>query len=148
MDTRARRSQHAMKRWWRVVPFTLALTITLVSVTPAAPSGLAAGPIHTHSGRVVAIDVARGVLLLDEVGPWNAKARAVQMIRRTILLLPTTDYVIALRANPREGFPGSFIEGQMDPEAIEPGSVVTVECLHEGPRLIARTVTLVSTADP
>jgi len=138
-------AEQLMRQRW-VVPLALAL-ITLLGVSAGIPSGSAAHEMKTHSGTVVAIDIVRGVLVIDEVGPWRARS-GVSRIRRTVLLMPGTDFLIAVRVNPHEGFPGSFVEGQMDPEAIEPGAMVTIECLHDGPRLIARTVTLVSTADP
>ena len=98
-----------------------------------------------HTGRVVSIDLEQRRLVLDEVGLWRPGS-AIQPIRRTIELTAKTDFIITLRANPPDGYPGQFIEGELYVEGIEPGDVVTVDCLHDGRRLIARTVTVLSSS--
>ena len=127
-----------MIRWSRAG--ILATVLVMIAIPAMAEQASA-----KHTGIVVAVDLAQRRLVLDEVGPWRPGAGA-QTTRRTIVLTSTTDFLITLRANPQDGFLGQFIEGEMEAEGIEAGDVVTIDCLHDGPRLIARTITLVSQA--
>lgn len=124
----------------------VSIVLTLVLVVAGHGTALAAGPVK-YSGRIVVIDITRGRLIIDEIGR-QVPGRFAEVIRRTIVLTPTTDYLIALRANPLGGFPGDFIAGQLESDDMEVGDLVTADCLRDGSRLIARTVTLVETARP
>src|SRR5690348_15088033 len=96
-----------------------------------------------HTGTLVAIELQQRRPVLDEIGR-SRPGGVVQPIRRTIHLTASTEFIITLRANPQDGFPGQFIEGELDAEAIERGDVVTADCLNDGRRLIARTITVLS----
>jgi hypothetical protein len=96
-----------------------------------------------YTGTVLAIDRARGQLVLGEVGPW--REGVTQRIRRTITLTGQTEYTIGFRANPPGGFPGEFIEGPLRPGDIEAGDVVTVLCRKDGRRLVALKIVFADT---
>jgi hypothetical protein len=110
---------------------SLASAIVLV----AAGQPVVAEQMVKYSGTVLAIDVAHGQLVLEEVGPW--REGVAQRTRRTIALMPETEYAIGLRANPPGGFPGEFIEGPLHPTDIEVGDMITVLCRKDGHRPVA-----------
>ena len=119
--------------------------VAMALVAAVAMPAVAEQPSTKHTGVVVAIDLEQRRLVLNEVGLWRPGA-AIQPIRRTIELTARTDFFITLRANPQDGYPGQFIEGELDATGIEAGDVVTVDCLHDGQRLIARTITVLSSS--
>jgi hypothetical protein len=114
------------------------LLFSLMIVLVAAGTHVvnAADPVR-HSGRILAIDSARGQLVIEEVGPWQVRDGVTQMIRRTIMVTPTTQIAIMMRANPAGGFAGDFIEGRLDADDLEIGDFVTAECRRQGSRLVA-----------
>lgn len=114
----------------------LVLGLLLASVAAAAP------PPVRHSGTVVSIDPARGVLVLAEVGPWRLDRGATVVTRRTIVLTPATKVDTFIRVNAPGAFAGDFIEVALDAADVSPGDVVTVECRHEAGRLVALRVTV------
>ena len=126
-----------MTGWGRIGMVVVAL------VAAVAMPAMAEQASTKHTGVVVAIDLEQRRLVLNEVGLWRPGS-AIQPIRLTIELTARTDFIITLRANPEDGYPGQFIEGGLDATGIEAGDVVTVDCLHDGRRLIARTITVVS----
>jgi hypothetical protein len=117
--------------------------VAVALVMAVAMPAMAQQASSKHTGTVVAIDLEQRRLVLDEIGP-SRPGGVVQPTRRTIHLTASTEFIITLRANPQDGFPGQFIEGELDAEAIERGDLVTADCLHDGRRLIARTVTLLT----
>jgi hypothetical protein len=81
--------------------------------------------------------------VLAEVGPWSTRNKATVITYRTITLVDETQYALAVR---EEGtgaaFPGSFVEYPVGPEAVRLNDYVTVECRHEGKRLVAVRITV------
>jgi hypothetical protein len=127
------------RTWW------LALAMVLLGI---GGHPVAAADIFKHSGTVVAIDIARGQLVLDEVGPWQVRDGVAQMTRRTIVLTPVTAFAIVLRASPAGGFPGALVASPLAANAVIAGDVITVDCRHDGSRFVALKVTVAETADP
>lgn len=116
------------------------LAVSLVLVAAASQPSVAAESVK-HSGTILEMDAGRGRLVLEEVGPWQVRDGVTQVIRRTIVLTAATRFAIALRANAPDGFAGAFVEGTLDPAALEVGDLITAECRHDGRRIVALKIT-------
>ena len=123
------------------------LSLTMLLLGAGAQVAIGAEPVR-HSGRILAIDTARGRLVLEEVGPWQVRDGVTQVIRRTITLTPTTEAAIVTRGNPAGGFASDFIEGRLDVDNLDVGDFVTVECRREGPRLVAVKIIVPDVTEP
>jgi hypothetical protein len=107
----------------------------------AAPAG--AGEVMKHSGRITSISDGAGTFVLAEVGPWRVRDGATVITNRTITLVPETRYAVVARADAApSGYAGDFVETSVGPEKVYLGDSVTVECLHEGTRLVALKITV------
>lgn len=109
--------------------------------------GLASGEppvIVKHSGTVVTVDSARSVFVLAEVGPWRVDAGRTVITERRIALTESTE-VTYVRRDDAEAFPGDFLETRLGARELMTGDFVTVECRHEGQRLVAVKVTVCET---
>jgi len=103
-----------------------------------------------HSGSIVFIAEDARSFVLAEVGPWQVRDGATVITYRTITVTPETEFAYVVRADPApSGFPGDFVETPLGPEAVYLDDYVTVDCRHEGKRLVALkiTVTEVPAAD-
>ena len=119
--------------------------VMLFALLIGSAGPLVAAPARArHSGTVVLIDVEHGVLVVDEVGPWRVEQGRTVTTRLWIELTPDTPINTYIRVNAPDRFAGDFIEVALDAADLTPGDVVTVDCRHEGNRLIAAAVTLVA----
>lgn len=116
----------------------LLLSLMIGGVGPAA----AAPAVVRHTGTVVFIDAERGVLILDEVGPWRVKNGRTVTTRLTIDLTRETRVNTFIRVNVPDRFAGDFLEVVLDAHDVTMGDVVTIDCRHEAGRLVAETMTL------
>ena len=108
-------------------------------------SAASASPAQTmkHSGTIVAIADDGKTFVLAEVGPWRGRNGATVVTRCTITLTPETEFAIAARhVEPPGGFPGEFVETPLGPDGVYLYDYVTVDCLHEGKRLVALKLTV------
>lgn len=107
----------------------------------AMPTAVAE-PVYRHSGTVVAI-VDRG-MVVEEVGPWKVVNGRTQ-VRRLVITVPRRTPITGVVRDEEapSGFVGDFIEVWAGFGDIRLGDFVTVECVHEGARMIARRVTIV-----
>lgn len=108
-------------------------------------AGLAApattGERLKHSGTIVSIDEAAATFVLAEVGRWEKRGTLVSY--RTIVITPATGFAIVARADvPPSGFVGDFVELAIERGGLYPDDFVTVDCAHEGNRLVALKVTV------
>ena len=117
------------------------IALTLAVALAASTAAGAAGTTR-HSGTVLSIDPQRGVLVLGEIGPWRVKHGETVVTRRRISLTPETKFDVFVRVNVPGRFAGDYIEVALDPTDVAPGDFVTAECVREGGRLVARTVTV------
>lgn len=121
--------------------------ITFVSVLIALlglAAAASAGERMKHTGSIVAIADDGKSFVLAEVGPWRVRDGATSVTYRTITLAQGTAYAIAVRAAaPPSGFPGDFVEILVNPKFVYLHDSVTVDCLHEGPRLVALKITVI-----
>jgi len=66
---------------------------------------------------------------------------------RTITLAPETEFAIVARADTAPtGFPGDFVETRLGPEGVYLNDHVTVDCRHEGKRLVALKIIVIEPA--
>lgn len=117
------------------------LTGILVALITSATVAFAAdGPVYKHSGSVLAYDLADGTLVLGEVGPWKTERGVTKLTERRIELTRDTEYVFVRRADAANGFEGDFVEEPLPPELVMLDDFVTIECEHQGSRMIALRV--------
>jgi hypothetical protein len=91
-----------------------------------------------HSGSIVSIAEDARTFVLAEVGPWQTRDGATVITYRTITLAPETELAIVARDEaPPSGFPGDFVETVLGPDGVYLNDYVTVDCRHEGQRMIA-----------
>ena len=105
--------------------------------------GLMAPPVHAderRSGRVMGIDDRVGMILIEEVGPWQVRKGVTQVTRHTIVVLPSTKIVSHIRVNVGGRFGGDFIEVPLNLSDVALGDFVTVECRRERGQLIASSI--------
>ena len=96
-----------------------------------------------HSGSIVSIAEDGRAFVLAEVGPWQRRDGATVVTHRTITLVPETEFAVVGRADPApSGFGGDFVEMAVGPEEVYLNDYVTVDCRHEGKRLVALKITV------
>jgi hypothetical protein len=116
--------------------------ITLVALLAFA-GATGAQETMKHSGSVVALDERAGKLVMNEVGPWQVSAGRTTLTTLTIDVTPETEFAIASRdVGPTGGSLGPYVVRPIAAWAIYTGDYVTVDCRHEGKRLIATAVTV------
>jgi hypothetical protein len=74
---------------WLLVPLLLALAFV---------EWAAGTDTVRHSGMLAAVDLGKGTIVVDEVGPWRVKDGITQVTRRTFVVPPTTEVTVARRA--------------------------------------------------
>jgi hypothetical protein len=102
-----------------------------------------------HSGSVVSIDEAKGMLVLAEIGPWMVREGKTVITYRTITLTPDTAFAIASRDYATlEAWPGQFVENALPAGSIYANDYVTIDCLHKGTQQIALKITVSEVGEP
>ena len=105
--------------------------------------GLMAPAVHAderRSGRVRGIDDRVGMILIEEVGPWQVRKGVTQVTRHTIVVLPSTKIASHIRVNVPGRFAGDFIEVPLTLSDVALGDFVTVECRRERGQVIALSI--------
>ena len=103
-----------------------------------------AGDVVKHSGTIVAFDEKTDTIVLAEVGPWQVRDGATVVTKRRITLTPDTELAIVFRAEePASGFAGEYVEAPLERAGVYVEDYVTVECRHEGGRMIALKIIVV-----
>lgn len=113
-----------------------------------AVEGVPGAQTVRYSGTLVTLDAERGTAVIEEVGPWQVKDSRIQVIRRTLVLTPATEYTLFMRVNAPDGFPGAFIEGALEAGDLAPGDFVTAECRLERGKLVAVKISWADPAEP
>jgi hypothetical protein len=147
-----------MKRLGHVV--IPSILMILVGLTASA----SAGERVKHSGVIVSIaddqnDFAlfphltvfgkARTFLLAELGPWQVRNGATVITYRTITLAPETEFAMVARADAApSGFGGDFVETRLGPEGVYLNDYVTIDCRHEGKRLVAVKITVTELLAP
>jgi hypothetical protein len=115
----------------------------LLAVLPGLIASASAGERMKHSGSIVAIADDGRTFVLAEVGPWQVRRGATVVTRRTITLEPETEFsIVAREVETSSGFLGDFVETRLGPDGVYLNDYVTVDCRHEGRRLIALKITV------
>ena len=116
------------------------MLVTLVGLTASA----GAADTLKHSGSIVSIAEDAKTFVLAEVGPWQVRDGATVITYRTITLAPETEFAIVARADAApSGFKGDFVETRLGPEGVYLNDYVTIDCRHEGKRLVALKITVI-----
>jgi hypothetical protein len=116
----------------------LVLAFGLLLAVPIAD----AARTTAYSGTVAAIDPQGGVLLLDEIGPWQVTQGRTVLTRRMVTITPDTKFNTFIRVSIPGGFPGEFLEVGLDAGDVTPGDFATAECVVDRGRLVAVRVTI------
>jgi hypothetical protein len=120
-----------------IATFAVTLVLGLAHAAPAADT-------FKHTGTIADFDDRTGTIVLAEVGPWRGGEGAAVVTSRRIAVTRDTAFAIVFRAeDPATGFGGDFVEVPLEAAGVYVGDVVTVECLQDGPRVIARKITVV-----
>jgi hypothetical protein len=121
----------------------LRLCASIIAIVLALAGPAVAGDRVKHSGSIVSIADDGATFVLAEVGPWRVRAGATVLTYRTITLMPTTEFTIVARAYAApSGLAGDFVEVQIESGGIYLDDYVTVDCQHEGRRLVALKITV------
>ena len=99
-----------------------------------------------HSGSIVSVAEHAKAFVLAEVGPWRVRKGVTVITYRTIALTPETEFAIVARATAPGGFAGDLVESRLGPEDVYVNDYVTVDCRHEGKRLVALKITVTEPA--
>jgi hypothetical protein len=129
----------------RLGHITLAAIFLILAglILPGLTASARAGERVKHSGSIVSIAADSKTFVLAEVGPWQVRKGATVITYRTITLAPETGYAIVVRTDQApSGFPGDFVETPIGPESVYLHDYVTVDCRHEGKRLMALKITV------
>jgi len=118
---------------------SLILFASAVLLTSPPVVSAAADEMVTHYGTVVAIEIRGGQLVFDEI---VGRGGVTETIRHTVELIPATRFVFASRMDEPCDLVGRGVERSLDAVFVEVGDGITVECRHEGARLIAVKVTV------
>jgi hypothetical protein len=111
-----------------------ALTVLAV-VAPAIP-GWGEARDGKYSGTVVAVDRTAGTIVVEGMGPWQIKEGVTQLERRTIGVMPSTEFVRLKRATgpAPSGWVGDFVESALPGWQVKPGDWVIVTLEPDGKR--------------
>jgi hypothetical protein len=127
------------------LPYVVAVLVVAglinASVVAAAPAGSAT---VRHSGIVTSVDPASGTLTLQEMGPWKSPATKVTQL--SIALQPTTTVGLVERSTGvgDGGWPGAYVESPLKPADLRAGDFATVSTVHDGGRLVAVSIDVVT----
>ena len=107
-------------------------------------ASVSAGEVMKHSGVIVAIADDARTFMLAEVGPWQVRHGTTVVTHQIITLLPDTQFTMVGRFDDApSGFKSDFVEVPLGPDAVYLNDYVTVECRHEGSRMLALKITVV-----
>jgi hypothetical protein len=119
------------------------LLIAVICLGLLAPGSWA---VERRSGRVIAVDVESGTIVIDEVGPWRVDKGVTQVTRHLIAVTPSTSIMSHIRVNVPGRFGDDFIEVPLELGDVARGDFVTVECRREGGRLVASSIAVAEQA--
>jgi hypothetical protein len=105
----------------------IAAAIVLAVIAPVT-RGWSDGRGGNYSGTVVTVDQAAGRIVIEGMGPWQVKEGVTQFERRTIRILPSTEFVKITRATgpAPSGWVGDFLESALPAWQVKAGDWVTV----------------------
>lgn len=100
-----------------------------------------------YSGTVTAVDRAARTIVVEGMGPWRVKDGVTQLERRTIGVVPSTEFMRLKRATgvAPSGWTGDFVESALPEWQVKPGDWVTVTVKPDGTQM---TAIRIDVADP
>ena len=129
---------------WRVLTGLVVSALVLAGIVLVTGAG---HPAMRHSGTIVGLEGDGQAFVLAEIAPWPSGDAT--RTRSRVELTNATAFVVARRTiDATTGSPGEFVETAASRAELVPSRFVTVECEHDGPRMIARTVTVVHMEEP
>ena len=116
-------------------------TVMVIAASAIPGLGSDAGQAK-YSGTVVAVDRAAGTIVVEGMGPWRIKDGVTQLQRRTIGVVPSTEFVRLKRATGAapSGWAGDFVESALPEWQVKPGDWVTVTAKADGARMTAARI--------
>ncbi len=113
----------------------IAALTALAVVAPAIP-GWSDARGGKYSGTVVAVNQTAGTIVVEGMGPWRVKEGVTQVERRTIGVMPSTEFVRLKRATglAPSGWIGDFVESALPGWQVKPGDWVIVTLEPDGKR--------------
>ena len=117
------------------IAFGILMLLTLPIPTRAAGSA-------RHSGTVVGVDEARGVLVLEELGLWTGSLDTT-LVRREVRLDPMARATLVTRdpgGTGANGWRGGFTETSIALSALRAGDYVTIETIRQDGDLVAGSI--------
>lgn len=124
--------------------------ISRTAITLALASALSAGAAQaattTHSGTIVAVDLKRQTITLEEMGPWTGPGSG--LVKRTIRLAPGTTFELVARSKEPApgGWPGGFVASSLKAVDLRPGDFATVTTEGRTGHLAAASIDVVRPA--
>ena len=119
------------------------LTLLMILFGLTLTASASAAETVKHSGLIVSIADDARTFVLAELGPWQVLNGKTVITYRTITLVPETAFAIVGRTDTApSGFRGDFVETQVGPEDVYLNDYVTIDCRHEGKRLVALKITV------
>jgi hypothetical protein len=102
--------------------------LTVLTVVASAVPGWSDARDGNYSGKLVAVDQAAGTIVVEGMGPWQVKEGVTQVERRTIGVVPSTEFVRLERATgpAPSGWVGDFVESALPRWQVKPGDWVIV----------------------
>ena len=111
-----------------------------------APVSHAAETVR-YSGVVLGVDREAGTIILGELREWWT-VRGLEVIRRPIVVELATVSVRVRRPRAPGRDRGEWTEEPLDPGGLHEGDAVMVDCVYEGSRVVATTITLLDEGRP
>ncbi len=129
-------------------PYTKIVWLATVLLVTGVAGAVTADQLPRHSGTVMTTDAAANTFVLAEVGPWRLSRGETVITRRDIVVTPETEFFLVHRADQApSGFARDFVVESLILWGVGGGDFVTVECRHEGERMIATKVYVVDVAE-
>jgi hypothetical protein len=101
-----------------------------------------------YSGVILGVDREAGTIILGELREWWT-VRGAEIVRRPMVVEMATASVRVRRPPEAPGRDRSeWTEEPLDPGGLHEGDVVMVDCVYEGSRVVATTITLLDEKRP
>ena len=127
----------------------LATSLVVCSILALVASGRTEAAAGRHAGMVIAVDKARGTIVMGDMGPLLSSGTS-EITRYTMQVTPSTEFVRVRRASgvAPSGWFGDYVETALPAWDVKPGDFVAVTSAAEGKRLRAVKITVVDTSEP
>ncbi len=121
-------------------------TIILFTLTfLLLPRPVGAADLLRHSGTLVAIEDARGLLKLEEMGPWTGELEST-ITRRELRLAPDLEVKLIKRDHDgtgEDGWRGGFAVTPIAVSALRTGDYITVGTRRRGDDVVVELIEVV-----